>query len=148
MMPRVPRNLLLLLLATGAVAACDDVVLPGGPRPVDLVSGTPGSDARLEGATAPPTVRTTTGEIAVLGILGTPNPCQDLSAELVRDETLIELRIRARARPVVCVDMIGTFAYRARAQVPSGSYSLRVRHEYPGTGWPAEVARETTVIVP
>lgn len=81
-----------------------------------------------------------TGRIAVHGQMGTPNPCQTLTATRTRSGANVVLRVVARPKPdVMCVATLGAYAYDAALNgLRPGTYRLRVTHQLPQTGTPAE----------
>jgi hypothetical protein len=84
----------------------------------------------------------------VQGALSTPTPCYTLSGAVRRVESIVTLTVEARSRGGMCVQSIGAFAYDAvLGGLPAGTYSLRVVHTYPGTGWESRGALEAPVTV-
>jgi hypothetical protein len=73
----------------------------------------------------------------VLGLINTPDPCQELRAEVTRAGRLIRLTVIARSLPVLCIQVIGSFAYTAVIDnLAPAVYTLEVFHAYENTGWP------------
>ncbi|HYW07724.1 MAG TPA: hypothetical protein VE913_12250, partial [Longimicrobium sp.] len=81
------------------------------------------------------------GTVTVRGSLSAPNPCHALSGTAEREGRTVTLTVASRAAGGVCAHMIGTFTYDATlAGLEAGTYSLRVVHTYPGTGWETKTA--------
>jgi len=142
------RGLLASLLFISLVACSTNA-------PSDAATGSSGSATPV--APGPMTVRFTyrpgdgdatpsatggTGTIAVRGALATPTPCQVLTGTGAREGRTITLTVASRATQNVCAHTIGTFTYDATLAggLEAGTYSLRVVHTYPGTGWETKTA--------
>lgn len=140
------------LLAFVVLAGCSDSSDLIGPRsgraPTDFVVSRTGSDAGVDSAAYPASVSVAPGHFEVVGVIVTGNPCQDISASVTRHERRIVLTIEARARPVACVTMLGSFTYRASEDVSPGSYDLQVVHRYDNGRAIDEVVVDTSIIVP
>lgn len=94
------------------------------------------------------TARGAGGAVAVTGALSTPTPCYTLSGSARRDGGVVTLTVEARATDGICVQSIGAFSYEATVRgIAAGSYTLRVIHTYPGTGWETRPALDTTITV-
>jgi hypothetical protein len=89
------------------------------------------------------------GQIAIRGTMQTPNPCHKLSGELQQQGRTLSVRVVAQADPdAMCIQSIGSIPYTATLRdVAPGTYTVRVMHTYPGTGWDAAAALETQVTV-
>lgn len=99
-----------------------------GPITVELKQREPNEagDAATGGA----------GTVTVSGTVSTPNPCHVLSGAAAREGSTLTLTITARSNAEMCIQSIGTLGFDATLRgVPAGSYTLRVVHAYPGTGW-------------
>lgn len=92
------------------------------------------------------------GQVVVTARLSAPDPCQTLEARLRPTGAVtipeVTLDVTVRPRTGACAAVIGTFAYTARVTgLEPGRYTLRVRHDYPGTGWPGGIVLEETMDV-
>ena len=89
------------------------------------------------------------GQIAIRGTMQTPTPCHKLSGELQQQGRTLSVRVVAQADPdAMCIQSIGSIPYTATLRdVAPGTYTVRVIHTYPGTGWDAAAALETQVTV-
>ncbi|HYJ78414.1 MAG TPA: hypothetical protein VEW03_02335 [Longimicrobiaceae bacterium] len=88
------------------------------------------------------------GEIVVQAELSAPDPCQRVRAELDGEGKSLRLDVYIERVGEACVAVIGNFGYTGRVHgLPAGSYTLAVRHTYPGTGWPGGTVHTTTVNV-
>jgi hypothetical protein len=87
--------------------------------------------------------------IAISGTMQTPNPCYKLSGELQQQGQTLSVRVVGQADPnAMCIQSIGAIPYTATLRdVAPGTYTVRVIHTYPGTGWDAAAALETQVTV-
>lgn len=86
------------------------------------------------------------GRLSVEGAMTTPTPCYDLVGDARREGRTVTLTIEARRKEGGCIQMIAAFGYQAAVRgLPAGSYTLRVRHGYPGTGWEGSTALETEI---
>ena len=118
-----------------------------GQQPtLEFQQGQGGSSAGGEqGATA------TAGErrISIQGTVQTPNPCFKLSGDLQRSGQVLTVQVTGRADPDgMCIQSIGALPYTATVRgVAPGTYTVRVVHAYPDTGWPAATALETQVTI-
>jgi hypothetical protein len=82
-----------------------------------------------------------TGTVAVRGSLSAPNPCHVLTGTAAREGRTVTLTVASRASGNPCIQSIGTLGYDATlAGLEAGTYSLRVVHTYPGTGWETKTA--------
>lgn len=119
---------------------------PGGAQQVtvDLVPGQAGSSA---GDDQRATAEGAAGGAVVRGIITTPNPCHRLSGAVERAGETVTVRVTATADPDgMCIASIGAIPYTATVRgLPAGSYTLRVLHTYPGTGWDTATALEARV---
>jgi hypothetical protein len=111
---------------------------------VQLVPGEAGSAAGGEQQAA---AEGAAGGAVVRGTISTPNPCHRLAAAVERAGETVTVRITATADPeTMCIASIGAIPYTATLRgLPAGSYTLRVLHLYPGTGWETATALETRV---
>jgi hypothetical protein len=140
------RSLVAGLGVLSSAVACSSSTAPG-PARVEF-SASPAADVPWSEHPVSPTVRVSSGRMEVTGVIHTPDPCQDLSAQAVRANRTILLTVTARSRGGGCIAVIGTFRYTAvMADLPVGTYLLKVAHVYPNTGWEnSEVlSREVTV---
>jgi hypothetical protein len=89
------------------------------------------------------------GQIAIRGTMETPTPCHKLSGELQQQGQTLSVRVVAQADPnAMCIQSIGSIPYTGTLRdVAPGTYTVRVMHTYPGTGWDAAAALETQVTV-
>jgi hypothetical protein len=93
-----------------------------------VVSGDDGGQLRADSVAA--------GQVVIKGGLRTPNPCYTLEAELEPDQSGLTVGVVATAQPVVCIQTLGMFAYRARIHgLAAGHYRVAITVTYPGTGW-------------
>jgi hypothetical protein len=106
------------------------------------------SESAPEGAVSPPSVRVSPGHFEVLGLLSTPNPCQDIQASLPQVGAALTVTIQAHAQPGVCIQVLGRFAYQVTEDIDPDTYTLRLTHTYPDTGWPDERAFQGSITVP
>jgi hypothetical protein len=112
-----------------------------GQVTVELVQGQAGSSAGGDqGATA----EGAAGGAVIHGTITTPNPCHKLSGAVERSGETVTVRVSATVDPeVMCIASIGAIPYTATVRgLPAGSYTLRVLHVYPGTGWETATALE------
>ena len=118
--------------------AMDQVTVELGARP--LQGGDDGGGrVTAEGAA---------GTIQVRGALSTPNPCYALTGSVSRSGSTVTMTVTARSTGGMCVQSIGAFAYDATVRgLAPGSYTLRVVHTYPDTGWETRTALESAVTV-
>jgi hypothetical protein len=152
--------LTVLVLAACARPAASDAgtseppASPGGGAPstgarqvkLEFQQGQGGSASGGEqGATA----TAGSGQIAIRGTMQTPNPCYKLSGELQQQGQTLSVRVVGQADPdAMCIQSIGSVPYTATLRdVAPGTYTVRVMHTYPGTGWDAAAALETQVTV-
>jgi hypothetical protein len=155
------RTLWSTLAAAAVLAACagpppaagsDDLaaVPPtqegGSPMTVEITTGPVTASAGEEHhATAEPAP----GGLTVHGTITLPTPCHRLAG--AAEETGGELVVRVSASPdpdAMCAQVIATHGYRAEVRgVPPGSYTLRVVHGYPESGWDEQTALTTQVTV-
>ena len=116
----------------------------GGQVTVELVAGEGGSSTGAEqGATA----QGAAGGAVVRGTMSTPTPCHRLAGAVQRAGETVTLTVSAAADPdAMCIQSIGSIPYTATVRgLPAGSYTLRVVHTYPGTGWETATALETRI---
>ena len=86
--------------------------------------------------------------IPVSGTVSTPNPCHVLSGAAAREGSTITLTVTARSNAEMCIQSIGSLGFDATLRaVPAGSYTLRVVHTYPGSGWETKTAMTQQVQV-
>lgn len=118
----------------------------GGQVTIDVQQGSgtsAGADeqqARAEGGD---------GTVVIRGVATTPTPCHKLSGTVERSGGVLQVRISATADPeVMCVASIGAIPYTATVRgLAAGTYTLRVMHAYPNTGWDTAAVLETGVTV-
>ena len=80
------------------------------------------------------------GQAVLRGGVSTPTPCYAIRAELSEQADTLRLTLAANAQPVVCIQVLAAFAYRARIHgLTPGRYTVEVVATYPGTGWPPRV---------
>lgn len=103
-------------------------------------ASSPGQDQRA-------TAEGAAGGAVVRGTIGTPTPCHRLAGAVERAGETVTLRVSATADPdAMCIQSIGSIPYTATVRgLPAGSYTLRVLHTYPGSGWETATALETRV---
>lgn len=88
------------------------------------------------------------GQIAIRATLTGPDPCRSLTGQLEQSNRDLTLRVAIEPTGGPCILVIGRFAYDAAIEgLPSGTYSLRVVHTYPSTGWPTTTVLNQTVAV-
>jgi hypothetical protein len=89
------------------------------------------------------------GGATVRGLMSTPTPCHRLTGAVERAASTVTLRVSAASDPeTMCIASIGSIPYTAVIRgLPAGSYTLRVVHTYPGTGWETATALETQIAV-
>ena len=86
--------------------------------------------------------RVAAGQVVVTGAITTPTPCYAVRPELVHRGRTLTLRLEARSQPMMCAQVLATFAYQARiSHLDSGQYTLEVVASYPGTGRAERVDR-------
>ncbi len=121
--------------ATGSLTICKSIPSGNHMQEPSLEFTIVGSAETSE--SVEPTIARVTAEEAVLtGVISTPNPCYDIKARLSWDDGALALTLTATARPEICVQVVAAFSYSALlTDLESGSYSITVIHEYPGTGW-------------
>lgn len=87
------------------------------------------------------------GGAVVRGTVSTPTPCHRLTGAVQRAGETVTLTVSAAADPeAMCIQSIGSIPYTATIRgLPAGSYTVRVVHTYPGTGWETATALETRV---
>jgi hypothetical protein len=87
------------------------------------------------------------GGAVVRGTVSTPTPCHRLTGAVQRAGETVTLTVSAAADPdAMCIQSIGSIPYTATVRgLPAGSYTLRVLHTYPGSGWETATALETRV---
>jgi hypothetical protein len=111
---------------------------------VELVQGEGGSSA---GGDQSATAEGAAGGAVVRGTASTPTPCHRLTGAVARAGETVTLTVSAAADPdAMCIQSIGSIPYTATVRgLPAGSYTLRVVHTYPGTGWETATALETRI---
>lgn len=88
------------------------------------------------------------GSVAVRGRMETPDPCRRLSGSVEAAGNRLTLRVDAVREGEMCAQVIAAFSYEAAVTgVAPGTYTLRVVHAYPGSGWDAQTALEQSVTV-
>jgi hypothetical protein len=88
------------------------------------------------------------GTVTVSGTVSTPNPCHALSGTAAREGSTLTLTVSARSNAEMCIQSIGAIGFDATIRgVPAGSYTLRVVHTYPGSGWETKTAMTQQVQV-
>lgn len=140
------RALLIASILLAAVA-CSDPVPPTDRLDTTAQIAAVGSDSVPPGVTTPPTIRVDGRTLLVTGIMPTPDPCNRVTGafEAVQGEILVRLVARSSGNP--CIAVLGQFAFRLTKELAPGSYTVRLIHEYPGTGWPTtEVAVQPVVV--
>jgi hypothetical protein len=100
------------------------------------------------GATTPPTVRVSQGQVEILGQLVTPDPCFDLTAAFTNANRELRVMVNGTKRPGMCATVIETFSYRATiVNVAAGDYSLEVVHALPNSSTPpAPVVKQSVTV--
>jgi hypothetical protein len=147
------RNVLLLLALVGCPGQSDagPVVPSEGSAPVSAQPTVELTARPLQGGDdggGRVTAQGGAGTVAVQGALSTPNPCYTLHGTVRRDGSNVTLTVEARAPREGCIQSIGAFAYDATVRgLPAGTYSFRVVHTYPGTGWESRGPLEMPVTV-
>jgi hypothetical protein len=109
----------------------------------------PGQAGSATGAESSATATAGSGQIALRGTMQTPNPCYKLSGALERSGQTLTVRVTGRADPdAMCIQSIGAVPYTGALRgVAPGTYTVRVIHAYPGTGWDTATALDTQVTV-
>lgn len=159
------RNVLAAALLLPLLAGCaqpsqsasgggDSAVAPSAPPAqggaqqvsVQLTQGEGGSSA---GDDQRASAEAAAGGATVRGVMSTPNPCHRLTGAVERAGSTVTVRVSATADPdAMCIASIGSIPYTAVLRgLPAGSYTLRVVHTYPGTGWETATALETQITV-
>ncbi len=124
---------------------------PGSPveqTPASTSIAVTGSDSAPAGVSAPPAIQVNDGELRVLGIISTPDPCQRLRVFGERRGEALTVVVEATSSGGMCIAVLGSFAYRFETPLSSGPQRVRVEHRYVNTGWSTEVVRDTVVTVP
>ena len=105
----------------------------------------PGPAASASGGEQSATAEGAAGGAVVRGTMSTPTPCHRLSGTVQRTGETVTLTVSAASDPeTMCIQSIGAIPYTATVRgLPAGSYTLRVLHTYPGTGWETATALET-----
>jgi hypothetical protein len=76
------------------------------------------------------------GAAVLEGVMSAPNPCYELGGALSAEGSALTLTITATAMPRICAQVVTAFRYRARIHpLAPGEYRIRVRCQYPRTGW-------------
>lgn len=119
---------------------------PGGAQQV-TVQLVPGQAGSSTGDEQRATAEGAAGGAVVRGTVTTPNPCHRLAGAVERSGETVTVRVTATADPdQMCIASIGAIPYTATVRgLPAGTYTLRVLHLYPGTGWDTATALETRV---
>jgi heat shock protein HslJ len=119
---------------------------PGGAAQV-TVELTQGQGAPSGGEDQKATAESAAGGAVVRGTMSTPTPCHRLTGAADQSGSTVTLRVSAAADPdAMCIQSIGSIPYTATLRgLPAGSYTLRVVHTYPGTGWETATALETQI---
>lgn len=159
---RTHAPLLVLALAAcaqaGGPAPAAGGAAPGGPR-VELTARLvePAPTLSDPGAGAPPAAPPEeagpraeggAGSVAVTGRMQTPDPCRRLAGSVEAAGDRLTLRVDAVRQGEMCAQVIAAFAYEAAVTgLAPGTYTLRVVHAYPGSGWDAQTALEQRVTV-
>ncbi len=121
--------------ATSSQAICKSVPSGSDMQEPNLEFSIVGSAETGEGA-EPSITSASAEEVALTGVISTPNPCYDIKAALSRDGRALTLTLTATARPEICIQVVAAFTYDARlTDLEPGSYTLTVAYEYPGIGW-------------
>jgi hypothetical protein len=78
----------------------------------------------------------------------TPDPCRRLAGSVEAAGSRLTLRVDAVREGEMCAQVIAAFAYEAAVTgLAPGTYTLRVVHAYPGSGWDPQTALEQSVTV-
>lgn len=138
-MSDVPAPAVVLALAALVTAAAADTC----QSPSSGEAGAPQVEFSVVGALEAgedPTPRVdsvSAGEMVLRGGISTPTPCYAIRAELGERADTLALTLLATSQPVVCIQVLAAFGYRARIYgLASGRYTIEVVSTYPGTGWP------------
>jgi hypothetical protein len=76
------------------------------------------------------------GEVVFVGQFNTPDPCFRINGRLDRSGSQLTLRLTAERTRTGCAAVVGAFRYAGAIRgLSSGTYQLRVVHEFPGTDW-------------
>lgn len=136
-----PRKRLVMLLRMVTIAALAGGATCGGMS-ANGPAGQPELEFEILGAMQTTerdsvTVSSTSpGEAVLTGVITTPSPCYEVTAELSQSADGMVLTLSATALPRICAQVLAAFRYRARLfDLAAGSYPMRVIHAYPGTGW-------------
>lgn len=159
---RTHAPLLLLALAActpaGGPAPAAGGAASGGPR-VELTARLvePAPTLGDPGAGAPPAAPAEeagaraeggAGVVTVRGRMQTPDPCRRLAGSVEAAGSRLTLRVDAVREGEMCAQVIAAFTYEAAvAGLAPGTYTLRVVHAYPGSGWDPQTALEGSVTV-
>jgi hypothetical protein len=120
---------------------------PGGDAPAAPGPVTVELKQRATGE-APNAATGGAGTVTVTGTVSTPNPCHDLSGAATLQGSTLTLTVSARGNADMCIQSIGAIGFDATLRgVPAGSYTLRVVHTYPGSGWETKTAMTQQVQV-
>lgn len=134
--------------SSGGDSAGSPVTAPaqGGSQQVS-VQFTQGEAGSAAGEDQRATAEGAAGGATVRGVMSTPNPCYRLTGAVERAGSTVTLRVSGAADPdAMCIQSIGSIPYTATIRgLPAGSYTLRVVHTYPGTGWETATALETQI---
>lgn len=137
-------TLVMAMLAT----ACAPSGSPVEQTPASTSIAVAGSDSAPAGVSAPPALEVNGGELRVLGIISTPDPCQRLRVFGERRGEALTVVVEATSSGGVCITRLGSFAYRFATPLSSGPQRVRVEHRYVNTGWSTEVVRDTVITLP
>ncbi len=131
------------------LAGCQDsgpTTLPVAATPPNFAVGPSGGPMAPHDSVGQPVVVVTGTSIQVLGTIAASSPCQDIRAEVTRGGRTVRLVVVARTQPVICVGVLGSFAYRAGlGTLPSGRYTIEVVHAYENSGWPTTTVLQREV---
>lgn len=125
-----------------ALGACSQLIAPSGG--IEFVVGKaepsgPGDSASASAAE---------GTITIEGRMTTPDPCQDIRAEVTVGTGEVGITVIARSKDVACPQMIAAFPYRVlRGRLENRDYRVRVVHRYENTGWAEKIVLDATVTV-
>ena len=144
------RSVIASLIVLSALG-CGEEVQAVGPIESSLQTAPNGAPDAPDGATSPPTIRVQNGRLEVLGLIGTGTPCYDITAATLAADGTVRVEVTAAAQPVVCIQVLASFAYRVEASLPAGPQRIVVTHAYKledGSTREVIVVRDTTVASP
>lgn len=92
---------------------------------------------------------TAPGGVRVEARLSAPDPCRRLSGTVRRTGRDVALQVVIRPpEGGMCVTVVGNYTYSASiGGLEPGTYTLKVIHDYPGTGWPSGPVLEESFTV-